>query len=147
MKKAIILIIFILIFYVFLFFISKNINKNYLIGFGWKVYLKESETYNKKIKIGELKENEEIFIKNIKIYPKVYCFLSYELVKELTNINLDSPFSDFIKIISKKSGDVYLNVQFEEKRYDFINYVFGFPIRIDEIKINIPINILEILVE
>lgn len=147
MKKIIVIVIFIIIFYIFLFYISKNVDKNYILGFGWKAYLKESKTITKNLKFGEMKEGDEIFIKNIKISIETSGVLSLDLKKELTKINLDNYFSDLIKVITKKSGSVYIKVQFEEKIYDFINYAFGLPIRIDEIKIKIPINILEILVE
>ncbi len=147
MKKIIVIVIFIIIFYIFLFYISKIVDKNYILGFGWKAYLKESKTITKNLKFGEIKEGNEIFIKNIKIPIETSGVLSSDLKKELTKINLDNYFSDLIKVISKKSGSVYIKVQFEEKIYDFINYAFGLPIRIDEIKIKIPINILEILVE
>lgn len=147
MKKIIVILIFIIIFYIFLFYISKNVDKNYILGFGWKAYLKESKTITKNLKFGEIKEDDEIFIKSIKIPIETSGILSSDLKKELTKINLDNYFSDLIKVISKKSGSVYIKVQFEEKIYDFINYAFGLPIRIDEIKIKIPINILEILVE
>lgn len=147
MKKNLILIIIFIIFYLFLLFVSKSLDKNYLLGFGWKVYLKTNENFIKIIKIGEFKDGEEIFVKNIKIYPETSGIVAYDLKKELTKINLDSPFTDVIKIISKKSGNVSIKVQFEEKVYDFINYIFGIPIRIDEIKIKVPINILEISVE
>lgn len=147
MKKIIVIVIFIIIFYIFLFYISKNVDKNYILGFGWKAYLKESKTITKNLKFGEMKEGDEIFMKNIKIPIETSGVLSLDLKKELTKINLDNYFSDLIKVITKKSGSVYIKVQFEEKIYDFINYAFGLPIRIDEIKIKIPINILEILVE
>lgn len=147
MKKIIVIMVIFLIFYIFLFYISKNVDKNYILGFGWKAYLKESKTIIKNLKIGEIKDNEEVFIKSIKIPIETEGLLSFELKKELTKINLDRYFSDLIKVISKKSGDVYIKVQFEEKSFDFINYAFGLPIRIYEIKVKIPINILEILVE
>lgn len=147
MKKIIILIIIFIIFYVFLFFISKNFDKNYFLGCGWKVYLKESENTIKIIKVGVLKEGDEIFVKNVKIYPETNGILSFDLIKDLTKINLETPFIDLIKIVSKKSGSILIKVQFEEKKYDFINYLFGLPIRIDEIKIKVPLNILEISIE
>lgn len=111
------------------------------------MYLKESENTIKIIKVGVLKEGDEIFVKNVKIYPETNGILSFDLIKDLTKINLETPFIDLIKIVSKKSGLILIKVQFEEKKYDFINYLFGLPIRIDEIKIKVPLNILEISIE
>jgi len=147
MKKVLIITIFFVCFYIFLFIISKNINKYYLLGFGWKVYLKKSEIETKSLKIGEIKGEGDIFIKKVKIYPEDSGILSFDLKKNLTKINLENPLLDTIRVISKKSGVIYMKVQYERRVYDFINYAFTLPIRIDEVKFLIPIKILEVSVE
>ncbi|MBC7194719.1 MAG: hypothetical protein H5U37_03600 [Caldisericia bacterium] len=146
MKKIFFLIIIIALFYTLIFYLTKEIDKNYILGFGWKAFLKENSKVLIEQKIGEIKENEDIFIKSIKIYPKYNGVLSYDLIKDLLKIDLDRPFTDLIRIISKERGEVFLKIEYESKNFNLINYVFGLPIRIDEINILIPLSIIDLKV-
>ncbi len=147
MKKILFLIIIIVLFYILIFYLTKNSDKSYILGFGWKAFLKENNIVFIEQKIGELKENEDIFIKNIKIYPKYNGILSYDLIKELLKVDLDKAFKDLIRIISKNKGEVFLKMAYESKKFNLINYAFGQPIRIEEINILIPLYVVEVKVK
>jgi hypothetical protein len=144
MKKTLLIFILIAFLYIVIFNLTQKVDKNYILGFGWKVYLKEDERIFVEEKIGVIKEGENIFIKNVKIYPKCSGILSEELKEELLKFDIDKPLNDLIRVVSKQSGDIFLKIEYESKKFDIINYAFGLPIRIDEINLLIPLNFIEI---
>lgn len=148
MKKSVIILIIILLFYLLIYFMSRDLEPQFLLGTGWKYYEKERKLEQKAILIGEIKEKEVIFIKNIKIYPKISGLLSYDLKKIITKLDQSKPLTTDINFISRnREGKVYVVVEYEIIESSFVNYLFNLPIRIERVKIENPLRFIQSYIE
>jgi hypothetical protein len=74
--------------------------------------------------------------------------LSYDLKQKLTQIDIDKPFSTEVSLISQnKEGNIYVKIDYEIIEGDAINYILNLPIRIEKIKIEKPVNLIETYIE
>ncbi|HOC53058.1 MAG TPA: hypothetical protein PKJ39_04920 [Caldisericia bacterium] len=148
MKKIITLIIIVFIFYLFIFFMSRDSKPEFILGTGWKYFETENKKEEREILIGKIETGDFIFFKKIKIYPEIKGLLSYDLKQKLTQIDIDKPFSTEVSLISQnKEGNIYVKIDYEIIEGDAINYIFNLPIRIEKIKIEKPINLIETYIE
>lgn len=148
MKRLITLLIVVLIFYLFIFFMSRDTKPEFLLGTGWKLIILEDSKEYREILIGNINKDTLYFIKDLKIYPVIKGFLSYDLKEKLTKKDLDKPFSTTIKLISKNNtGNIYAKIEYEIIKGEAINYIFNLPIRIEKIEIENPVKLIETYID
>ncbi|MGB9750279.1 MAG: hypothetical protein ACPLWB_05530 [Caldisericia bacterium] len=148
MKKIITLLIIVLIFYLFIFFMSRDSKDEFILGTGWKYFKIETKKEEKEILIGKINSEDFIFYKKLKIYPEIKGMLSYDLKKKLTQVDTNKPFTREVSLISQnKEGNIFVKIDYEIIKGNAINYIFNLPVRIEEIEIENPIEIVETYIE
>lgn len=148
MKKALKLLIIVLLFYLFIFYVSRNSKKEFILGTGWKYYITENYIEEKEILIGRVEKNNYIFFKRVEIYPKISGFLSYDLKKVITKQDIDKPFVKEISFIAQnKVGNVYIKINYEIIKGKAVNYIFNLPVRIETVEIEKPNKLIETYIE
>jgi len=127
---------------------SRDSKDEFILGTGWKYFNLETIKEEKEILIGKIDSEDFIFYKKLKIYPEIKGLLSYDLKKKLTQINIDKPFTREVSLISQnKEGNIFVKVDYEIIKGKVINYIFNLPVRIEEIEIKNPIEIIETYIE
>lgn len=148
MKKAIKFLVIVLLSYLFIFYMSRNSKKEYILGTGWKYYVIENYRIEKNVLIGELEKNDSIFFKRVKFYPKITGLLSYDLKKIITSIDIDKPFVKEVSLISQnRKGNIFVKIGYEIIKGKAINYIFNLPVRIENIEIEKPVELIETFIE
>ena len=122
----------------------------FFMGTGWKFYKLEEKIIAKEIKIHELKEEEKVFTKNIKLSPKCSGLIHEDLKEALLSFSFDSYLYIPLKMIipDAKNGDsIYIEVEEEVVKGDAINYIFGLPIRVERIELERPVKFKQVKVK
>jgi len=120
------------------------------MGTGWRFYKLEDKRIVEEVKIGELNDEESVFIKNVKLYPECSGSLLHEDLKEkLLSFSFDSYLFIPVRMIipdAKEGDSIFIEVEEEVIIGDAINYIFNLPVRIERIKLIKPIKIKEVRV-
>lgn len=146
--KVLVIVFIVLLFYLSIFYLSRNSKKEYILGTGWKYYVIENYRIERDIFIGKLKKSDSIFLKSVKFYPKITGLLSYDLKKIITKIDIDKPFVKEVSLISQnREGNIFVKIGYEIIKGKAINYIFNLPVRIENIEIEKPVELIETFIE
>ena len=117
------------------------------MGTGWKFYKFEDKRVVSTLKVHQIKKAERAFLKNVKIYPECSGILHEDIKEKLLSFSFDDYLFIPLRMVvpNPNEGDEIV-VKFEEEvvNGDAINYIFGFPVRVEKIELRKPTKFISV---